>query len=730
MFFSIENLRANIAEPLEKPWEFKPTMPPPYDEGKEAMSRWEIDTGTQHAFVSGFEGLSPDVRVTSGDNPPFKMHCLIVDYDAKLPDNPAKYVVEKAPCDFRPTYLVETGSGNARLIWEFEKPFLYTGEAHMKEFMKLLSKKLKLSSWLPGMDTKAYRAPHQYYEIGKSWVKLDKGAPLKSSMLELWLIKSASKISFTDKEGLSYKIPIEDIAKEVDLRYPGRWTGMFALGARGLRFWDPSADNVTASVVTEEGMLCFTGPKPFMSWKDIFGQAFVEDYEADYISGVINKSAYDGNAFWIEETDEGTWIDFSKEDFAQDLRCKGYSGKRTGSQTASEIDRIENTIKKTRRVDKALPFLFFPKGRIRYEGKHYLNTATTEVTKPAPPCTASKMTFLDGRKHFPFIYKLLRTMFSEQENDETGTEQLTALLAWLKFFYCNSLENTPRPGHTIVLAGVAGKGKTLFSKRIIGGLMGGAADASSHLVDGDRWTERLVDSPVMRIDDSLANSDHKSQMQFSARLKKYTANSEMIYDQKYRKAAATPWFGRIVITCNLDSESLRILPDMDISSKDKISLFRTSDNVMNFPDWGTITKTLNKELPNFARFLIDWDIPEEWVAHEARFGVKAYHHPELFEESRQQGQGTLLELLHGFLQEYKEANPEKERWSGNATALHADLSAYNPEVTKEFQNKALSMQLGRLSKNGYRLKKRKERLTGINIWEIEYDITNLGGSYE
>jgi len=44
--------------------------------------------------------------------------------------------------------------------------------------------------------------------------------------------------------------------------------------------------------------------------------------------------------------------------------------------------------------------------------------------------------------------------------------------------------------------------------------------------------------------------------------------------EKFKSSGEVPWFGRIIVTCNLDAESLRILPDMDLNTNDKISLFK------------------------------------------------------------------------------------------------------------------------------------------------------------
>lgn len=717
MFYSIANLRAIAVSEIPEPWNWKPASPPPYDD-KDAYVSWKMCFQTEHAFISGYEGITAEVRV-SDDNVPARLHALIVDYDGKLPDNPAKFVKEKPGGPFMPNYMVRTANGNGRLIWVFERPLLLVNKQQTKEFLKTAARQLRLDRWLPGLDTEAFANANQYYEIGRGWEPIKPGASIPAGILESWLVQSSAGLAFDESKQMAYTVPIESLAKETEERFPGRWKGPFILGARGVRFWDASADNETAAVVREDGMMCFTGGQAFVPWRQIFGAKFLQQFERDYVAGVIEDSVYDGREFWTRE--DGVWQSQCKADFTQSLRVRGHTDKRSRNQTASEIDIIEHTIKRTRRISRALPFLFFPPEPLFYKGKYYLNTSKVKPIAPADPIPGRAMTFADGVQLFPLIHKLLCTMFVEKENPEIVDEQLHGFLAWLKYFYVNSLNQTPKPGHVVVLAGPSGKGKTLLNRRIVGGLMGDSADASDHLVSGDQWTERILESPLMCVDDSMAVSDHKAMMQFTFRLKKYAANPEKVYNEKFKSSGEVPWFGRIIVTCNLDAESLRILPDMDLNTNDKISLFKASDHVIDFPDFESTAKAIKQQLPFFARFLLDWPLPPEWVGSE-RFGVKPYHHPELFDESREHGLGIVIELLHGFLKAFREAEPGRDHWSGTTTQLHQDLSVFAPDVIRDIKPVQLGMALGKLEKNGYNLLRWKDRVQRVSIWKIGFDI--------
>ena len=144
------------------------------------------------------------------------------------------------------------------------------------KFIVYIGRKLKLSKWFGGLDTTCLGNPQQYYEIGTDWKVFQQDAPIPSSMLEFWLYDAAKDIPIVDDTANLYDIPIETVAAEVEKRFGSRWRGPFEIGRRGVRFWDPSADNETAAIVRKDGMQCFTGGKSFVSWREILGNQFVE----------------------------------------------------------------------------------------------------------------------------------------------------------------------------------------------------------------------------------------------------------------------------------------------------------------------------------------------------------------------------------------------------------------------------------------------------------------------
>lgn len=716
MFYSIANLVAQSAAPMEKPWEFRPTRAHDTFAGKDEFRAWCAEAGTRHSFISAVEGMAPLVRVSfDGGNPPFKMHGLVVDYDSPVSAEIIAKCQSRPQSEFLPEWFAETFSGNARLVWIFERPLLISTKAQIAAFAVIVRKKLSLSKWLAGLDTEALGDPCRYYEVGKNWQQLNPNARIPFDLLSLWLYEASKKLPLASG-GPDYKIPLERIDQEVQARFPGRWTGPFEEGRRGVRFWDPSADNESAAIVRADGMQCFTGNEAFVSWRRIFGANFVEEFEADKISGILESVAYDGREFWVHDETTGRWVDTCKDDFGRRMRVKGFNPTKAKGQTCSEVDQVIDTVVLQRRVKAALPYMYQKPGIISVEGTSMLNISTITPMKAGPPVVGKVMTWADGRTHFPFIMKLLRHMFPEEQ-------ARNHFLAWFKYVYVNAALGEPRLGQALVFAGPPNKGKSLLTHKVIAPILGGAAmKAGDHMLDGDRFTAHLAESPIWFVDDEGGlGDDERTKQKYTARMKQYVTNALMTYEQKYKAAGQIPWPGRIIIACNLDLKSRRIIPDMDMATRDKLMLFKIGSGEFDFPDMYEIQRTLAEELPGFCRFLLEMEYPAGTLNPEKRFGVVSYHNGELLADTLNQGiQGTVIEMLHGLMEGHVMSHPGTQYWEGTLTALYSDLNTLHPGIMRTMSPQAFGSILATLSKNGHPVARSEGR--GTRLWRVGVNV--------
>ena len=121
---------------------------------------------------------------------------------------------------------------------------------------------------------------------------------------------------------------------------------------------------------------------------------------------------------------------------------------------------------------------------------------------------------------------------------------------------------------------------------------------------------------------------------------------------------------------------MKVLPDTSISILDKLLLVRTMDKApCVFPSQPEIKAILARELPWFARWLLDWDVPAHLLG-DSRYGITAYHDPALLDTSRQTSYGSAFnELLHDWRETYFSLlQPDAEAWSGTVHQLYQQLS--------------------------------------------------------
>jgi len=737
VFFYIPNVASQSAKKIERPWEVAlPAYPAEISAGpKDKFREWCALPTTSHYFLSMFEGIAPESRISDEDkgtardgNAPQYCHGVIVDYDS---DSFAGLEVELAiikrkPAHpvHRPQWLVTTFSNKYRLVWTFERPVVIGDYRLAREFQKIVRAEIKAKNWLKGMD-EVIRRPGQYYEIGRKWTDTGIGKPIDSGYVWAWASRAARNLVLAKSE-TPMQIPMDAIAAAVQEKFPGRWRGDFALDAYGVRFWDPSADHPSGCQVRAWGMQVYSRG-PHMSWEDIFGKEFVEKYVADRLGPVMENTFWDGRDFWYWNEYTNSYVKASATDFAQRLRVRGFSQLKSKGATMSEIDRVEDELKNRKLVAAALPFVHKPAGLIRFQSDFILNTNTRKCMAPAEP--GSVRDILHGRnERFPWVYRFLQGFFSP-------TEQLQYFLAWLKWFYEHGLAEEPKQGHMLVIAGPAGKGKTFMSTQLIGRMVGGCADATQFLVENSKFSATVAREPLMSVDDasiSMSNTEHE---RYSNNVKRLVANRTLVFEQKYQQAGQVEWLGRVIVTCNTSPRSLRVVPSIEHDNLDKLMLFRCSDDDTIGPG-GTglfsrkpeeIEAILSQELPYFCRWLLDWEIPSALInRHNYRFGVVPYYHRDLYEVALQQGRSYgLLEALMEFLSS-KTTDPETKElteWSGSAMQLHREMNTHSAG-SNEYLRRLDSLQLGtclaQLQQRGYNITRKVVR--GLTVWTVPYSL--------
>jgi hypothetical protein len=695
MLLAIPNLAASRTVEC-KPWETTTTAPP--------KTQWNCPD-VEHTYYSGFEGLLASARIDSKNNPAVMLHWLVADYDGVVDAHMRDSVLDRCGV-FKPQYICRTASGGARLLWKLAEPFPLHRNDLTAKLMRHIKKKLELTKVLVGLDAAAFEDPCKYYEAGTEWQLLSEDE-IPSAYMMQWTIESTHNYAWGK---LGTVIPMDVVLAEVERQFPGRWQGEFYVGARGARFWDAEADNQTAAVVRDSGMQCFTGGTAFVPWSVILGRKFVSQYEADRIGGTVSDVHFDGRDYWRRKPN-GKWGSYTKADVA--LYLRGHHGLRnqvSRGDSCSEVDLAILRIQEHQDILCAAPLVHRPKGIVLIDGNRVLNTSTISVLHP------DENTQVDPVRDFPWLHDYFVGFFDP-------LEQLDYFYAWLKRWYESALEGRMRPGQAAFFAGVPNTGKTLLSCVILSRIFGGHIDASSFLSGEDGFNSHLFTSAVWAVDDVVPLTDNKSHLKFSALIKKMAANRTFSVREKYRVDKLIEWNGRVVVTCNTDPESIRILPDVDLSNRDKINLFRVAErDTFTFPR--DVEPIIISELPYFLRWLLEWQPPDH-VVGDTRYGVQTYCEDSLYEAARHSSSAySFLEVLFKFFEGQLE-----ETWEGSATDL---LSAMLNDadglagVVSKYTTRQVGRELSKLASQNYPIS--QHRYNNRRDWIIDIKRLTEGDS--
>lgn len=621
---------------------------------KAAYRAYITNAGTQDCLFSGIRGLVSTARV-SRENAPAAWIAIVADYDKVM--TPAERAKKTAKLAVKPTFVAESYSGGTHAVWVLAKPIPLMPSAEMvRTLQKIIIRELRLSNAYGALDLKAFNNPAQYYHAGWNWQLIDP-SPIPEELTSLWFEEALRKSDFLRKGEV---IPLERVRDEMAKRgWDKRWNGEFELGSRGVRFWDSMADCPTAAIVTETGMVCFTGGFPFRSWEDIFGHEFISSYKADTLGRALCDCYFVNNSFYVRTSykcEDGTsvpgWQCLNRQNFELFAAGKyNVSSKAESPGDESPLKQLMTAIIEINSIPAASPFIYRKETIVKIQDEPRLNTSFLRVHEPD---LTQGHSWGDG---FPWIASFMEHLFP----DIIQRERFMA--AWA-YAYRHAYAGLPRNGHVLFVAGGVGSGKNFLSECLYGASLGGSADASEYVLGQTRFNDHLMSIGVWTLNDTVAKGDAKERSMFAKALKKMAANQHHMCEGKFKKAAGIFWQGRIMVTLNTDPDSLQLLPDIELSNRDKISLFKTTDEPMRDSDGAATAKA---EMGALCSFLLNWEIPEHCVG-DARWGVRNYLHPELLTEAANSGStASFREVLALFAKDMFDADKRLDALEGSAT---------------------------------------------------------------
>lgn len=610
-----------------------------------ATTRWQV-----YSSVRGFDKQS---RV-SGENPAHSLHGLVADYDMATDIEGAQKYIAQMPVENRPQFIEVSLGGKLRLVWVFERPVMVTSNKFCTDLLETFFDKLGAPTLLPGFDKSSYK-PTEVWTNGGVWYDVNP-APLSWKFCFGVVCEVGKKSALFDQG----QIPLETVAEEAQKRFPGRWTGEFKIDSLGVRFWEAAADCPTGCQIKPDGVLCFTGKVPFMSWADIFGRAWHDTQRVLNLGQAGEGIYFDGLVYW--ELNSARWEDVSRTDIVLRLKGRGLSDRCAKGQTQSDVERVLDHIQRTNRVQGAAPLINSPKGVVQVQNRRVLNIADLDPVRPSPGPASDPM------RDWPWICAFLAGLFPSPE-----LLPLDHFLAWLQRSYRVVLNYERLLGQALFLCGPRNNGKTLLCLRIVAPLLGGKVANPIDFITGETtFNSELFSAALLAVNDEDAPGTEASRRRMLARVKGLVVNPSHKFHAKFRVPMTIDWNGRVMVTLNDDPGSVGMLLEVDTNTRDKQMFFASQPYKGVFPPQRELENIVAVELPYFAHWLLSYKPPPQ-VLTDDRMGVQSYFDPRILELSTQQTfASNLLELVR----EWERVDAfwnDNSCWTGTPTSLLSAL---------------------------------------------------------
>lgn len=563
---------------------------------KQSASNWPC--------LSLTEGVNPMMRISS-DNPPQLLHGFAADYDSVGRSYTHEELAALASrCAYPPAIAGPSLSGEGvHALWLFREPIPVLGNTeYARKVLAVIYSKMRVGNFLSGFD--------EAFKKGEYLLSVD--APRMQ-----WLFpEAANKVidevstrmwAASVTKDFIFEGPVLDLVKvheKVQQLFPGRWNGAFEAGTRGPRFWDATATDGTAAIVTATGMAYFSDGGGFKPWSSILGNDIVSKLSAESL-GVLTESWYydaSNKDYILNDKATGTFHGKNRTQFFDRLELGGLGDD-------IERKRAVVYVEDHKRVTAVVSLANQPRGVINQGVNKFINATDTKPIKPvAGDCL--------------FIRGLIDAMFVTEAH---------YFLGWLKHSVQSVLDAKPSYAQAVFLAGSVESGKSLLQFRVLTPLLGGlSCDPMDALLDESKFNSELAKAGHWLVSDREGAKNASQRGSFSQKIKAVAANPAWSIQAKYKEPITLFLNSRITFSFNKNDECLSVIPRLGDDILGKILLFNIhSHDFFKGMNQQSIEAAVEAALPGFCHWLInDYQVPDD-IKATGRYPTKSYHSPEL-----------------------------------------------------------------------------------------------------
>jgi hypothetical protein len=299
-------------------------------------------------------------------------------------------------------------------------------------------------------------------------------------------------------------------------------------------------------------------------------------------------------------------------------------------------------------------------------------------------------------------------------------EQHDAFMAWLRQARRNLTAGKRRPLPAAVLVGPRNCGKSLLGEVVRLALGGRSAPAFAALSGLSLFNADIIGAELLTIDDEIASKDGRARIALAQGIKKHFFAANVRVEAKNKDALALRPVQAVVIAVNDEPEHLQVLPMLDDSVADKISLFACQRASLDgHDDRDTIAQLVREEMPALVHYLDQSEHPAG--LRDKRTGCAAWQHPDVVAALQSISPEEQMRELMQQCDAIAEAVESRGVWHGSATELQR-LLLENP-VTGQAARSLLrytstcGTYLGRLQASR-RVSIDRAMIHGVTRWKI------------
>jgi hypothetical protein len=298
-----------------------------------------------------------------------------------------------------------------------------------------------------------------------------------------------------------------------------------------------------------------------------------------------------------------------------------------------------------------------PPGLHEFEGNKLLVTKGPKIIAAAPGDAA-------------FIQDFVRGLLV-RDGDET---QLIYFLAWLQRARRALVRRRRTQLPALAVVGGIGNGKSLLIHIISQCLGGRSAKAYNSLSGATNFNADLIGAELLICDDDSASKDHRSRLKLAQNTKSLLFNASVRVEAKGKDAFVCAPIQALVLAANDDPQHLRILPELDDTMRDKITILRTFPSPLP-PELLTneelTQQRVLEEVPAFLHWLEEQDY--SGYINPATGRLECYWNEGVVADlGALSPETTLLELIYS-LDALSERAFDTGYWVGTASDLEALL---------------------------------------------------------